>query len=238
MAASHTVSIPLNKPWTNTHIRPKIVLSKHEQWVDGAQCWVDHSTGTAYRLGGRRLDQLYPGALPPTTDFFWKFHADGAGGGTWDSLLEGPTFSAMPYTAFTSTTGYQIGGYIEKEDHPSPILGVSSKMFEYDFGSKAWNQGPSAPFSVPNMTGLTNGKAIFVPSYGLKGLIVLVGGTEMNDEYISPALSRTNHLNEVTFLDIATQKWHRQKTIGHKFGSVRECLCVVRKDSLNGNFDM
>ena len=146
--------------------------------------------------------------------------------------------TTVPHETYSEGKGYRAGGYVEIREGASWGFVPSSETWEYNFASKGWKNLSSVPLSLPDMEGIANGRAVYVPSYGLQGLVVLVGGLEVNARGRSPPSPEVKFFEQITFFDIASKQWYQQNTTGPHPITPRQWLCALGKESSNGNFDM
>jgi hypothetical protein len=201
------------------------VISRHPApLLDQPILWPDTAADSFYQWGGWHAFQK------KRHPQFWRFQADGAGGGAW-SWLRVPTSAIIPTakcaTAVADGVAYAIGG-IPSEELNVPIGGIVT----YNFTSAIWEEESSQGYT-PSGAGAWSQAAV-APQFGTQGLIVLLGGIMSNthankDHYLS--------FDSVKIYDPDTKRWHQQNTTGES-PSPRMGFCMVGVESQTGTFEM
>jgi hypothetical protein len=129
--------------------------------------------------------------------------------------------------ASSSTAGYSMGGM--QTAFPSDIFWAIPGLVTFDFATQAWSNHTSV--GKYSSTGLAvHGAAQFIPSYGEKGVMIMLGGvapTSQWDTY-DPLRSMSN----ITIYDPSSGAWYSQTATGDTPIS-RKNLCVVGVQSSN-----
>ncbi|KAH6668553.1 hypothetical protein F5X68DRAFT_236570 [Plectosphaerella plurivora] len=169
------------------------------------------------------------GSPAPTTPELWKFCANGGGTwGAWEEVNLPPDskfdeYQVMSHAAYASSkdTGFAFGGRIDMDK-------FSEQFLSFNFTTQVLTSHDlPSPLSDAEERRLWGARAIFVPNYGLNGLVFLLGGVSgsINDAGAYQPFTR------VWFMDPVTTKWHKQETTatsdGFPYGRHQHCLVGV-----------
>lgn len=204
-----------------------------------AGVWAN-SEGTAfYSWGGKS-----PFAINLTTPALYKFTVDGKGGGSWGierpqnpNLFAGllPT-EGMALTTVNSTM-YGIGGVASRWSTPSlSIDQVVPGMIMFNMGTKEWTNitGTQSPVVT-----LMAGRAEYLPSFGLQGLVMVMGGHAPRAD-VAPTIgnSRLNDFAALSFFDPVTLKIYTQTATGDLPVFPRAGFCTAGFQNKQGGHEM
>lgn len=169
---------------------------------------------------------------------FWKFAADGEGGGTWarEALANADVFSDFELSsgaAYVSTndTGFVFGGTAVGSNPIRNLQGFKT----FNFTTREWNEERDDPYSGDGT--LWGGSATFVERYGASGIIVMLGGVQRRAEDASAYVD----LGKVWFYDVAEKTWHSQQTANNDDkpgGWDNGCVVGVEDTGDNDSFEM
>lgn len=236
VAASTLLSIDLSQNWTNASVvfqsipKPDGVPN-----LDGPSLWYHDEedvlytgfTGTNTSFGG-------PRDLPPLS--LWTIKPDGAGSGTWNEVINAtsPTWDSLtrpryPLQAHGSNSAWILGGNNLPSESPTPI---GENIVHFDMESRTFE---NSTVQCCNATkGIAGGAMHFVPSFGPKGVFVVMGGVNGN------AIGGSHDLlgfAEVSVFDPAKKEWWNQTTTGNE-PSPRIQFCTAGVNSTNGTYEM
>lgn len=236
VAASTLLSIDLSQDWTNASVvfqsipKPDGVPN-----LDGPSLWYHDEedvlytgfTGTNTSFGG-------PRDLPPLS--LWTFKPDGAGSGAWKEVINAtsPTWDSLtrpryPLQAHGSNSAWILGGNNLPSESPTPI---GENIVDFDMESRTFENSTVQCCNATN--GIAGGAMQFVPSFGPKGLFVVMGGVNGN------AIEGAHDLlgfAEVSVFDPAKKEWWNQTTTGNE-PSPRIQFCTAGVNSTNGTYEM
>jgi len=169
----------------------------------------------------------------------WKFEADGEGGGTWKSELpeNSGTFTELARSSGNSVANipgaaFIFGGSASAVTDPSR-RGPTPGFLEVNFTSSIWTNYTDSP-EEDRASAVRGGAAVYVPTFGTNGLIVLLGGRDQ----LAPGQGGSFvSMQNVTFMDPVTRTWYKQPTSG--VGPTdRMWHCAVGVESKNKTFEM
>lgn len=195
--------------------------------------FVDLSTDSFYVWGGDA-----PFAESTDASDLWRFAVDGEGGGSWnrEAVADAELFLSIDRTergAYTNTPdgGYVFGG--EVIDSDAKRTGENKKGYvSFDFDTKEWEYETTVPYSQDGS--LWGATATYVPGFGSRELIFLLGGMERRREQASAYLD----FGRVHFFDPASQTWYEQSTTG-KVPPRRHDHCAIGVgDKKNETYEM
>lgn len=177
----------------------------------------------------------------------WRFCDNGGGDrGAWEKVNPDPDTEfddypslVHPAYASTDTAGFAFGGRIYKSSL-SDWQGSSDQYRSFNFTTKAWTSGDlPAVRSLTEQRTLWGAKAIFVPNYGLNGLIFLLGGVTGGKLQVSDGDAYPS-FTTVHFLDPVTKVWHHQETTAtsNGFPVGRHGHCVAGVAGANNTYEM
>ena len=235
-----TLGIDLSKDWVNSTVQLVQTTRPNDSVpLNLETLWWSETQDTIYRFGGEISDangtkpadgQERIATVPPES--IWQFKPDGRGSGDWIEAL-GPD-GRVPYppgyintargaSASSGGRGYYIGGY-------------ASPLTTRVFSNLAWATLREAPglqtfdFDTLSLTNTTDGgffasqyqnnSAVFdpgnmviVPSFGVDGLVILLGGSGYSSAvYQHQFESGVGLFNNVTIYDLHTGSWLWQTT--------------------------
>lgn len=147
------------------------------------------------------------------------------------------TRKAFGVTAVTDKSYFNLGGIGTSETDPQfsglpfAYMFPESGMLEYNFADKTWTNHTTAFNRV-------NGEAQFVPMFGDKGVLAIIGGDKPTGiRYVDYSTALVD-MTTVTIYDIANDKYYNQPTTGDKPVD-RSTFCSVGvAGASNKTFDM
>ena len=230
--------------------------------------WWSKTKGLVYRFGGEVSDANgtssangRTASVPPES--IWQFKPDGNGSGDWLEAL-GPTGKA-PYppgfigTAHGASTsagdkGYYIGGYASPlttrsfSDLPWATLREQPGLQAFDFNTLSLTNSTDGGFFasqyVNDSAVFDPGNLIFVPSFGVDGILLLLGGSGCSSVPFGATHceSGVGSFNNITIYDLHTQSWLWQAATGAAAGlppTPRGSFCAVGvQGGDNSTFEM
>ncbi|KAK3402249.1 hypothetical protein B0T20DRAFT_370472, partial [Sordaria brevicollis] len=242
--SNSTLSIDISKSWSAQTVEIK-ELRKGDHGPAGLSeetLWNDPTQNAFYIFGGRPPHGV--GSEKITKDGIWKFTADGKGGGSWE--LEMPsnvdllqTINLTNNAAFASTygaqsLGFHIGGVTSEDQGPSTRGTPEPYMITYDMNLKQLAVSSLSAAKTPSGSGLWGGRAEYIPRFGPKGLIFLMGGTVL-DKASEPDYPLIFY--NLTFFNPQTGKWMWQKTSG-VIPHPRQSVCIAGVAGPAGTYEL
>ena len=240
-----TLSIDISQSWSASTVVIKATPKSNSSGpvvLASQAIWKDPGGNAFYIFGGRapylsNRDRI-------TKDGIWKFTVDGKGGGSWakelpsnPGLLNTLTLTyGAAYASSPDGVGYSIGGRAKPDtepDLPNDYNVVIPGMLSYEMKSKIWSFSSTA-MAVPPTGALWNGRAEYVPLFGRKGLLFLMGGLVYDEK---GEKSHMFDFNNVTFYDPVDGKWRYQQTQGYA-PTERQTFCTVGVAGPNGTYEM
>lgn len=207
-------------------VAPQVTLFK--------SVFVNNESDSFYTWGGRTSF-----GEPQIETNFWRFDADGSGGGEWvdvtpsdksDTFFDLKRSSAASWTS-TDDAGFIFGGNVYGSTELEAERKGGAGYRTFNFTTQEWNEYYDTPYSEKDGL-LFKGSALFVPDFGPNGFIFLLGGFLDDTDPKSGLDFRTLH-----FLDPVERKWYNQTTTGKVPGG-RASACVVGASTDDGRFDM
>ena len=196
--------------------------------------WWSKTHNTIYQFGGEVSAQngselanraVRIASVPPES--IWQFEPDGRGSGEWTEI-SGP-IGKTPYppasiaTAYGASTsdgerGYHIGGYASPltsrtfENLPWATLRQQPGFQTFDFDTLSLTNTSDGGFFAckyyNKSTVFDPGHMIFVPSFGVDGVIPLLGGSSSTSlPYVNEFQPGVGLFNNITIYDLHTQSW-------------------------------
>lgn len=226
LPANDTISINLAESWDPEDVKPRII-SKPAQAMMRQAIFTDASEGVFYIWGGKTS---YSDSVPDAR--LWKFTPGSDGDGSWSSSVPGGDFLGLQRSeagVFVSTpdAAFHFGGEATdrttKEQPRGPVPGY----VQFNFTTGAWANHSTGPWSASGQ--LTGAAAVYVPTFGPNGVVVLLGGSDPAGGYLS--------MQNLTFLDPVTGDWHWQET-QDSGPPPRIFHCAVGVESPNKTFEM
>lgn len=222
-----TLSIDLGISWSPENVHIKESSSGDKPIRSNQGYFTDPSFESLYVWGGFK----HRGGPDTGQQYMWKFEAGGQGGGHWgrESPENGDFFRGLaPSKAAASVStpkaGYLFGGLVWNET--VPVEG----FYKYDFDLREWSWQRDVEYPTGNIWAAT---AIYVPTYGAGGVIVLLGGKTgvgTDDEsYLS--------FDKAYIYDVEEEQWYTQPTTGADKPSRRRHHCGVGVGG-TGSFEM
>ncbi|KAF6784147.1 kelch repeat protein [Colletotrichum sojae] len=228
-----TYSIDLSKSW-----RPVDATLRKIAKEDAPNTWrqayfLDSTSSTVYCWGG-----FAPKA--PSRTLLSRFAADGDGGGSWSTEtslgydgLADIERSHGGAVANTPDAGFYFGGVREDTDKAGPNKFISGYMqFNFKAENKTWVTYNDSRYS-PSRT-LYAASAHYVPNFGIKGLIMIFGGSEYDS---ASSAGEPLSMETIWFLDPVTHEWHSQKTSGDP-PARRRWPCTVGAPGANHTYEI
>ena len=234
---NETLGIDLSSDWTNSSL--KIVSTgrpDNSQPMDFESLWWSEKDNTIYSFGGERfaVDVTLPESI-------WGLIPDGRGGGRWIEKL-GPT-SDKPFpshilrpaagaSAFDSDGAYYLGGFASTGTSNAVNLefGITRPvpgLLTFDFSSQtlknSTNDGDYFASVYRDDSWSPSGYMLNVPSFGTRGILLLMGGKSGKG---STDISRGGDFNNLTIFDIEGQKWYSQTASG-SIPDPKSLFCAV-----------
>ncbi|KAF6813367.1 kelch repeat protein [Colletotrichum musicola] len=229
-----TLSLDLSVSWRPEDVRMRRIEKSAPKIIRQA-IFTDHASSTFYTWGGLIRD-----VRDPQTEL-WKFKADGVGGGSWSTETEPNHDMGMlrrPYGgAFASTpeSGFYFGGMLEDTDKASGYEVFVSGFFQFDYAlqQQSWTNHTETQYSSSKT--LYSASAHYVPMFGTKGLVMILGGSQWDPE--APGNLSDISMEEVSFMDPATKRWYSQQTSG-RAPPRRRWVCTVGANSAGNTYEI
>ena len=236
--ANALLSINLSQNWTNTsvtitpNVKPTGVPS-----LDFPSLWYNEQEGVLYTGFAGAISYFSNSPqLPPQS--LWSFEPDGTGSGSWKEVIS-PDTSALSritqptegLTAYGPDSAWYLGG-IPAQEGPdwSPDQQWLPGMVEFDMASKSFTNSSAAEYNT-NGT-IMSGAMHYVPSFGQKGMVLIMGGITLPFNKIGLVSFET-----VSVYDPARKEWFNQTTTGSA-PSPRMQFCVAGINSTNNTYEM
>jgi hypothetical protein len=224
-----TLSIDLSTSWTTSAIKINTFPKPQLNVRDGALWW-NPSTSSILSFGGEPYDNDIP--LSPT----WALSPDGKGAGTWSkvSFSSDPVFNRLVrpeygLIAASSTTGYSMGGM--QTTFPSDYFWAIPGLITFEFATQKWSNITSiGKYSASGMA--INGAAQFVPSFGNKGIMVMIGGMVPSSSW--DVVGAIRSMTNITIFDPSSGAWYSQTATGD-VPSAKKNLCVIGVQASNAS---
>ena len=222
--------------------------------LNGEALWWSKSKDVVYRFGGEVSNangsssadaNVRIATVPPES--IWQFKPDGNGSGSWLEAL-GPT-GEVPYpSGFIATAygasigaddkGYYIAGYASAFTTPTfsdlPISREEPGIQTFDFNTSSLTNSSDGGFFASQYRSdsllFDPGKMIFAPSFGLEGILLLLGGTGCSwVPWGGYCESGVGSFNNITIYDLHTQTWYWQAATAFagQVPSPRGSFCAV-----------
>ena len=215
-------------------------LSKGDAPIfDFEALWSDTSGQSFYTFAGETAYN----ARPPE-DELWRFTSDGSGGGSWAQQTPDASFSnirrpSLGITTTSNDTAFYIDGYLDfrSDNFTTDTSGTHyylNGVVSFNTSSGVWTNSSADP--IHDSGPAIFGAAEFMPNFGTKGLLALLGGQQT----ISwTAVGGLVGMDNITLYDPATKLWYSQTTSGSG-GSppAMQRFCTVGAQGQNGTFEM
>ncbi len=205
--------------------------------LNGPSLWYHGQDGVLYTgfAGATSFFGISP-SLPSQS--LWSFKPDGTGSGSWNevisphtSTLGGITQPFAGLTAYGPDSAWYLGGYPAQDGYDwSSDTQWLPGMVEFDMASKSFTNSSAAGYNT-NGT-VINGAMHYVPSFGQKGMVLVMGGITL--PYNKSGLVG---FETVSVYDPAKKEWFNQTTTGNA-PSPREGFCVAGINSTNNTYEM
>ncbi|KAF6830065.1 kelch repeat protein [Colletotrichum plurivorum] len=229
-----TLSLDLSVSWRPEDVRMRRIEKSAPNIIRQA-IFTDHASSIFYTWGGLIRD-----VRDPQTEL-WKFKADDVGGGSWSTETEPNHDMGMLRRsyggAFASTpeSGFYFGGMSEETDKASGYEVFVSGFFQFDYASQqqSWTNHTETPYSSSKT--LYSASAHYVPMFGTKGLVMILGGSQWDPE--APGNLSDISMEEVSFMDPATKRWYSQQTSGTA-PPRRRWFCTVGANSTGNTYEI
>jgi hypothetical protein len=234
---NHTLSIDLSQSWATEDVEIKEIAKISPSHVLQAQ-FTDPTSDAFYIWGGYNLNKTESARERPSD--FWKFTADGSGGGSWSNEAQRSNvfqgFERVQAGAHVTTDdcGFYFGGAVtapSNEDSHSAVPGYI--RFNFTLNDLDWQNVTDAPYSEKST--LYGGTATWIPNFGPNGLIMLLGG--QSNGIGNSGRVEYLRMDVVYFMDPVTGRWSSQSTSGD-VPSRRIHHCSVGARSQDGTFEM
>ncbi|KXH68951.1 kelch repeat protein [Colletotrichum salicis] len=208
-----------------------------DQFDDVMAMWKNNAKNTFWIWGGHR-----PFGTPLDEPTSWKFKADGKGRDTWSKETpanptlfqelrrnEGGTFTSTPDAGFWF--GGQSSGWTTSNPYSQPLPGILS----YNMTTRSWaNETNDACSKYGTLTG---GSAIYIPTFGPNGLIIIMGSATWGLESDQAKPLGWQDFSNLTFMDPVTRDCYWQKTTGNA-PTPRSNFCSVGVEGNNGTYEI
>ena len=189
---------------------------------------ISDANGTTSANGESRLSSVPPESI-------WQFKPDGSGSGSWLEALgpvgEAPYPSGSIATAHGASTsagdkGYYIGGYASQlttpvfSNMPWATLREQPGLQTFDFTTMNLTNSSDGGFFASQYQNdsavFDPGNMIFVPSFGVDGVLLVLGGSGCSSVPFgrTHCVSGVGSFNNITIFDLHTQTWLWQATTG------------------------
>lgn len=234
---NHTLSIDLSQSWATEDVEIRQIPKSSPSHVLQAQ-FTDPNSDTFYIWGGYNLNSTESARERPSD--FWKFTADGSGGGAWTNEVQRSNvfqgFERVQAGAHVTTadSGFYFGGAAtapSNEDAHSPVPGYV--RFNFTADDLDWRNVTDAPYSEKGT--LYGATATWIPTFGPNGLIMLLGG--QSNGIGDTGRVEYMRMDIVYFMDPVTGRWSSQSASGD-VPSRRIHHCTVGARSQNGTFEI
>ena len=240
-----TLSIDLSMDWTNRTLNlistPRL---DNSQPMNFQNLWWSKHDGMIYCFGG----EVWSGSQTPP-ESIWGFLPDGHGGGIWTEIV-GPTAAksfppqilrpAGGASAYDDESAYYLGGFAS----PGTSIAVhldwgqtrpAPGFLEFDFSSRTLsnssNDGSYFASIYIQSQGLQSGVMLDVPSFGHKGILLVIGGGDFSG-------GQQANFNNITIFDKDKQKWHSQSASGDIPDPKRSFCAVGVQGGDNSTYEM
>jgi hypothetical protein len=237
-----TLSIPLDKSWTNSTVTFQSINKGSYPPVDYPGLWTNPISKEIYSWGGNDTTSA-------TNKHLWVFVPDGNGGGTW-SIQEpanpGVIRTAGGAAATCGMTGFYLGGFGDEatDEVFASIQSISTDfgppgLLAFDMTTRTWSNETSLPFGAASGV-YQFGQAVCVPTFGSNGLLMILGGETILglSTYQGPTTPTLYvPLNNLTFYDPAAKNWYWQMTTGDS-PRTRAFFCAVGIAGPNQTYEM
>ncbi|ORY15014.1 hypothetical protein BCR34DRAFT_196915 [Clohesyomyces aquaticus] len=230
---------------TEWAVKPAVVEKGLCPSLNQVQFWQDEQHGAVYAYGGEISELAQSnGALAVPPESLWRFILLNSGpGGNWEEVDMGDSVEkdlARPSggsATFGGGAGYYFGGYTNKRTSrwsnaydEIPSLA----MQEMNFTTAKFNNNTASGYSK---TGTHEfGGMIHVPSWGERGLVVVIGG-RTSPSSASFDGSFYQDMAQIHIYDPTLRRWFSQTASGSP-GSIptqRDRFCVVGNAAGNGS---
>lgn len=215
-----TLSIDLSKSWSPDTVEIKEIDRLPAMSVTSLQAmFADPSSQSFYIWGGS--DSF--ATSQTDTESYWKFSADGEGGGAWnrESPANAQVFRSLDARDAAAVANTPDAGFIFGGKHIAGSFDNVEGFVVYNYTTKEWSAELEAPYSGDGT--VWGGSATYVEKYGSAGVIFILGGIAGHDR---PHFSFLE-LETIHFYDVGTQTWYKQRTTGDERPSRRTQLCAV-----------
>lgn len=233
-----TLSIDLSKSWANSNVAFRTIA---RPWGAKANqvIWTDSKAGAFYVWGGK-----WTRGFNMTENQYWKFTADGHGGGTWSqetpanpNLFDGLEQYEHGCVAQTEDTGFSIGGtasgWTKKYRGENQVI---PGMVTFNMTTKLWQNGTK---SFSPLDTVVAGAAQYIPNFGPNGLIMVFGGLSGRvDDSLDWSTALGYDLKNLTFFDPVTKQAYWQTATGTIPLYPRDRFCVAGIQNSEGGYEM
>ena len=236
---NYTLTVDLSQSWTPGNAPVNALAEEAPTSVMGL-LWVD-SEDSVYSLGGRQSSLVSESTSTNPGTQLWKFS-----GSSWSNILDSPSTASPTLTgispaqgaaAFGNSVGYALGGYTKDASHDALLF---TGLLSYNSTSNTWSNDSTAPAVTPY--GFVGNQMIFVPVYGMDGILIAVGG-----QYAGPGTFPASGLEDVplsnvSVYDIATKTWFWQTATGltrtEDIPQGRNTFCAAGMKSAQGTYEI
>ncbi|KAK2627187.1 hypothetical protein QTJ16_003153 [Diplocarpon rosae] len=244
--ATTTLSIDLSKSWNNS----SVAISSYSKPsgvpnLDCGSLWYNpkrNSLVAGFSGASARFN------TPPTPWplGLWSFKLDDQGGGAWTKAIA-PTAAiasnslTRPYqglSAFGGDSAFTLGGYENDRSSPAsqnvslqiPIPGI----VQYNMTSGTFTNSSASGYNVNGTA--ERGVLHYVPSFGTKGIYVILGGNISDlDEY--SVGKNIQSFKTLTIFDPSTGAFYNQTTTGN-IPNGRIEFCATGANSTNSTYEI
>ena len=175
----------------------------------------------------------------------WSLKLDGKGNGSWSQVLEAtnPTFDNVtrPFqgsAAFAGDAAYVLGGVSTSQTSPE-LAGIPYQvplpgLVTYNMTTREFTNSSATEYYETGSA--QRGQMIHVPTYGRKGLFMVMGGDSSPlEKYV--AGNGLRDFRNITIFDPDTKSWYYQ-IAGGDIPKQRIEFCLAGTNSTNGTFEM
>jgi hypothetical protein len=204
-----------------------------------------------YHAAQNELLQGFAGSASswPNTSFaydlsLWSLKLDHAGGGAWSEVLDARhnAFGSVtrPFfglSAHGNDSAYVLGGYSTGQTTPA-LAGhgrvLLPGLVSYNMTTREFRNATATEYYGTGTA--QRGQMVHVPTYGAKGLYVMLGGDNWRANGYTPGRHLVSFAN-ITMFDPAERSWYWQTARGEVPKSRIE-FCAAGAQSTNGTYEM
>ena len=158
----------------------------------------------------------------------WTLTPDGAGGNNWSPVTFDLGSVIPPDKAYMATTADSAWMLRGSTGNPSQ---VTSGMLQFNMSPRTSTNISTETFST-NRGYVLDGKMVYVPVFGPKGILVALGGSVMGTTSYEPI-----GFTVVSVFDVASKVFWNQTTTGDIPDTLMD-FCAAGLSSTNGTFEV